>query len=78
MGTAGEAESRARRQWAVRKPGQRPGNLSPVYGVLQKAPRDVSDPRHPSAFAMLESWFFHIYWVPHTRTMAINPDELRA
>lgn len=77
-GPGWRAENRVRRQWAVRKVGQKPGNLSPVYGVLRKVPRDVPDPKHPSAFAMLESWFFPIDWVPHARIMAINPDDLRS
>ena len=50
MDMAGEAENRMKRQWAVRKAGQTPGNLSPVYGVLRKVPRAIPDPKHPSAF----------------------------
>jgi len=64
MDMAGEAENRVRRQWAVRKVGQKPGNLSPVYGVLQKVPRDVPDPKHPSAFGVLV--LSHLLGPPHT------------
>lgn len=53
MDMAGEAENRMKRQWAVRKAGQTPGNLSPVYGVLRKVPRAIPDPKDPSAFGVL-------------------------
>lgn len=59
-----EAENKVRMGWAVRKAGQKPGNLSPVCGALLWL--HSLDPNHPSASALPEPRCFHFNWVLHT------------